>query len=62
MIKIFIAISAIFITLFVTFISFTIFSDLRITPKEIKEVMETCVDLEVPSKVDIDLGESWGDK
>ena len=28
--------------------------------KKIKEVMETCVKLEVPSKVDIDLGESWG--
>ena len=28
--------------------------------KQIKEVMETCVKLEVPSKVDIDLGESWG--
>jgi hypothetical protein len=27
---------------------------------EIKEVMETCVKLEVPSKVDVDLGESWG--
>ena len=29
---------------------------------EIKEVMETCVELQVPSKVDVDLGESWGDK
>ena len=29
---------------------------------QIKEVMETCVDLQVPSKVDVDLGESWGDK
>jgi DNA polymerase I-like protein with 3'-5' exonuclease and polymerase domains len=29
---------------------------------EVKEVMETCVKLEVPSKVDVDLGESWGDK
>jgi len=27
---------------------------------KIKEVMETCVKLEVPSKVDVDLGESWG--
>ena len=27
---------------------------------EIKEVMENCVKLEVPSKVDTDLGESWG--
>jgi DNA polymerase I-like protein with 3'-5' exonuclease and polymerase domains len=27
---------------------------------EVKEVMETCVKLEVPSKTDIDLGESWG--
>ena len=28
--------------------------------KKIKEVMETCVELEVPSKVDINVGESWG--
>ena len=28
--------------------------------KEVKEVMENCVELEVPSKVDIDFGESWG--
>ena len=28
--------------------------------KEVKEVMENCVKLEVPSKVDIDFGESWG--
>ena len=28
--------------------------------KKVKEVMETCVDLEVPSKVDINVGESWG--
>ena len=28
--------------------------------KEIQRVMETCVELEVPSKADIDLGESWG--
>ena len=28
--------------------------------KKVKEVMETCVDLEVPSKVDINIGESWG--
>ena len=28
--------------------------------KQIKEIMETCVDLEVPSKVDINIGESWG--
>ena len=30
--------------------------------KEIQHIMETCVDLEVTSKVDVDLGESWGDK
>jgi DNA polymerase I-like protein with 3'-5' exonuclease and polymerase domains len=29
--------------------------------KQIKDIMETCVELEVPSKVDVDLGESWGD-
>ena len=28
--------------------------------KEVKEVMENCVKLEVTSKVDIDFGESWG--
>jgi DNA polymerase I-like protein with 3'-5' exonuclease and polymerase domains len=28
--------------------------------KQIKEIMETCVELEVPSKVDTQLGESWG--
>ena len=28
--------------------------------KEVKEVMENCVKLEVPSKVDVDFGESWG--
>jgi DNA polymerase I-like protein with 3'-5' exonuclease and polymerase domains len=28
--------------------------------KDIKEIMETCVDLHVPSKVDTDMGESWG--
>tara|TARA_R110002020_G_scaffold200213_2_gene402314 strand:+ start:4750 stop:6600 length:1851 start_codon:yes stop_codon:yes gene_type:complete len=28
--------------------------------KNIKEIMENCVELKVPSKVDIDLGESWG--
>ena len=28
--------------------------------KDVKNIMETCVELEVPSKVDIDLGESWG--
>jgi DNA polymerase I-like protein with 3'-5' exonuclease and polymerase domains len=27
---------------------------------EVKEVMENCIKLEVPSKVDIDFGESWG--
>jgi len=28
--------------------------------KNIKEIMENCVDLHVPSKVDINVGESWG--
>jgi len=28
--------------------------------KDIKEIMETCVKLHVPSKVDTDMGESWG--
>ena len=28
--------------------------------KDVKNIMETCVELEVPSKVDTDLGESWG--
>ena len=28
--------------------------------KKVKEVMENCVKLEVPSKVDINVGESWG--
>ena len=27
---------------------------------QIKEIMETCVELKVPSKVDMSLGESWG--
>ena len=27
---------------------------------QIKEVMENCVELKVPSKVDTSLGESWG--
>ena len=27
----------------------------------IKEIMETCVKLEVPSKVDVECGTSWGD-
>ena len=27
----------------------------------IKEIMENCVELLVPSKVDVELGESWGD-
>lgn len=33
-------------------------------PKEIEkiaEIMESCVDLEIPSKVDIEYGDSWGD-
>ena len=29
--------------------------------KQIKEIMENCIELEVPSKVDINLGESWGE-
>ena len=29
--------------------------------KKVKEVMENCVKLEVPSKVDINIGESWGE-
>ena len=28
---------------------------------KIKEIMETCVKLEVPSKVDVECGTSWGD-
>ena len=28
---------------------------------KVKEIMETCVELEVPSKVDINVGESWGE-
>ena len=32
----------------------------EIEAHKIKNIMETCVELEVPSKVDIDLGESWG--
>ena len=27
----------------------------------IQEIMETCVELLVPSKVDVELGSSWGD-
>ena len=27
----------------------------------IKDIMENCVELLVPSKVDVELGESWGD-
>jgi DNA polymerase I-like protein with 3'-5' exonuclease and polymerase domains len=27
----------------------------------LKEIMETCMDLEVPSKVDLEMGPSWGD-
>ena len=29
--------------------------------KEIKDIMEHCVNLNVPSKVDVELGKSWGD-
>jgi DNA polymerase I-like protein with 3'-5' exonuclease and polymerase domains len=32
----------------------------EIEAHKIKNIMETCVELEVPSKVDTDLGESWG--
>ena len=28
--------------------------------KKIKEIMETCVELLVPSKVDVELGDNWG--
>ncbi len=28
--------------------------------KQIKEIMENCIELEVPSKVDPKIGESWG--
>jgi len=28
--------------------------------KKIKEIMENCVELVVPSKVDTEIGESWG--
>ena len=28
--------------------------------KDIKDIMENCVELKVPSKVDTSLGESWG--
>jgi DNA polymerase I-like protein with 3'-5' exonuclease and polymerase domains len=28
--------------------------------KNIKEIMENCVELRVPSKVDTEMGESWG--
>lgn len=31
------------------------------TPKEMAEIMSTCVPLVVPSKVDIELGDNWGD-
>ena len=29
--------------------------------KKIKEIMETCVELLVPSKVDVELGDNWGE-
>ena len=29
--------------------------------EELKEIMETCVTLEVPSKVDLEMGPSWGE-
>ena len=32
----------------------------EIEAHKIKNIMETCVELEVPSKVDTDIGESWG--
>ena len=28
--------------------------------KQIKEIMEICIELEVPSKVDTEISESWG--
>lgn len=31
------------------------------TPKEMAEIMSTCVPLVVPSKVDIEIGDNWGD-
>ena len=33
----------------------------EIEAQKIKKIMEHCVELEVPSKVDINLGESWGE-
>ena len=32
----------------------------EIEAHKIKNIMETCVELEVPSKVDTNLGENWG--
>ena len=33
----------------------------EIEAQKIKKIMENCIELEVPSKVDINLGESWGE-
>ena len=33
----------------------------EIEARKIKNIMENCVELEVPSKVDTNLGESWGE-
>ena len=32
----------------------------RAQGKKIKEIMENCIKLEVPSKVDTEMNESWG--
>jgi len=40
-------------------LDFSIASDKDVN--KIKEIMETCIDLLVPSKVDVELGKSWGD-
>ena len=29
--------------------------------KRIKEIMENCVELKVPNKVDYEVGDNWGD-
>ena len=33
----------------------------EIEAQKIKKIMENCIELEVPSKVDTNLGESWGE-
>ena len=40
-------------------LDFSIESEEQIT--KIKEIMEQCVELSVPIKVDVDLGPNWGD-